>query len=175
MTRFSGTAIFMLSLLSGAALFGSACAESPFPKTSGSVNDFADVMTTPYEKRISNLAEELQAKTGILLFVVTMPDLGGADPVEYAAGLYADRGLGKKEDDKGVLILVAVRERRMRIHTGAGVKGTLSPSDLREIQDRFMAPSLKQSNYDDGLLNGVVALSKIIAKASGVSLDGIRP
>ncbi len=162
-------------LLSFIALFstsplGSVCAESPFPKPSGPVNDFADVMTPPYEKRIGNLAKELLAKTGAALVLVTMHDLGGADSNEYANRLYNAWGIGKTREDRGVLILVSVRERKMRIRTGAGLRAVLSSRQLEEIQDRFVAPLLKQNNYDDGLLNGVVAIGKIIGEEAGVTI-----
>jgi uncharacterized membrane protein YgcG len=58
----------------------------------------------------------------------------------------------------------------MRIRTGTGLKAILPPRQIGEIQDRFAAPLLKQNNYDDGLLNAVVAIAKIIAKQSGVTL-----
>jgi uncharacterized protein len=166
--------IILLSLLAllAASLPSSVCAQSPFPKPSGPVNDFADVITAPYEKRIGNLAKELLAKTGVTLVLVTMQDLGGADPNDFADQLYNAWDVGKAGADRGLLILVSVREQKMRIRTGAGLKALLSPHQLREIQDRFVAPLLKQSNYDDGLMNGVVAIVKIIGKDAGVTITG---
>lgn len=162
--------VLFFAFLLAAGLFGGACGESHLPKTSGSVNDFADVITPPYEKRMGNIAKELADKTGVALVLVTMHELGGADPNEYAHRLYNAWGIGKTGEDRGVLILVSVREQKMRIRTGTGLKAILSPRQIGEIQDRFAAPLLKQSNYDDGLLNGVVAIAKIIAKESGVTL-----
>jgi uncharacterized protein len=164
--------IIVLSLVATIAAFlpGSVCPENPLPKPAGPVNDFADVMTPPYEKRIGNLSKELLAKTGVALVLVTMHDLGGADSTEYANRLYNAWGVGKAGEDRGVLILVSVREQKMRIRTGTGLKALLSPRQLGEIQDRFVAPLLKQNNYDDGLLNGVVAIGKIISKEAGVTI-----
>jgi uncharacterized protein len=149
---------------------GSGCSESPLPKHSGPVNDFADVITPPYEKRIANIAKELLTKTGVDLFVVTVPDLGGADAKEYGERLYSAWDIGKKGGDKGLLILTSTKERKLQIKAGTGLKGILSARQIGEIQDRFVAPYLKQNNYDDGLLNGVSAIAKIIAKESGVTL-----
>jgi uncharacterized membrane protein YgcG len=53
---------------------------------------------------------------------------------------------------------------------GNGLKAILSQRQIGEIQDRFVAPYLKQNNYDDGLLNAVLAIAKIIAKESGIAL-----
>jgi uncharacterized protein len=170
MKPFSGIIILSLVATIAASLPGSVFAENPLPKRSGSVNDFADVITSPYEKRMGNVAKELLTRAGVALFVVTMPDLGGANAKEYAERLYNSWDIGKKEGDKGVLILASIRERTLQIRMGTGLKAILSQRQIGEIQDRFVAPYLKQNNYDDGLLNGVLAIAKIIAKESGLSL-----
>jgi uncharacterized protein len=175
MTRLFRMGVLSFAYLLEASLFGGLWAQSPLPEPSGAVNDFADVISPPYEKRITNLAKELLAKTGVALVLVTIQDLGGADPNEYAQRLYDASGLGKTGGDRGALILVSVGERKLLIRTGTGLKAILSPRRIGEIQDRFVAPLLKQNNYDDGLLNGVVAIAKIIAKESGVSVKGIEP
>lgn len=172
MSPFSSIAIVSFIGLLTTSLPTSVLAGNALPRPSGPVNDFADVMTPPYEKRIGNFAKELLAKTGVSLVLVTMRDLGGSDPNEYANHLYNAWGIGKTGDERGVLILVSVREQKMRIRTGSGLKALLSPRQLGEIQDRFVAPLLKQSNYDDGLLNGVVAIVKIIGKDAGVTITG---
>jgi uncharacterized protein len=171
MRRLPRIVAFLLLFLFVVASLVRVSAEKPLPKPAGPVNDFADLITPPYEKRIGNLAKELFDKTGVALVVVTMHDLGGDDHNEYATRLYNAWGIGKKGEDKGVLILVIVRQRKMRIETGAGLKAFLTESLVQEIQDRFMAPFLKQNNYDDGLLNGVVAIGKIISKQAGVTIN----
>lgn len=159
-----------------AGLCRDAWAESPLPKGPGPVNDFADVITQPYEKKIGNIAKEMHAKAGVAFFVFTVRDLGGADPKEYAHRLYNDWGVGRGTgEDRGVLILVSVREQKMHIRTGTGLNAILAPRQVGEIQDRFVAPLLKKNNYDDGLLNGVVAIAKIIGKELGVRLKSIEP
>jgi uncharacterized protein len=163
--------LFSLIALVAVLFQGPLCAQSPLPKRSGPVNDFADVITPPYEKRMGNVAKELLTKTGVALFVVTMPDLAGANANEYAERLYLSWDIGKKEGDKGVLILASIRERKLQIRMGNGLKAILSQRQIGEIQDRFVAPYLKQNNYDDGLLNAVLAIAKMIAKASGVDLE----
>lgn len=173
MKPFSG--IILLSFVATIAVSMSVAvfAENSFPKPSGPVSDFANVITPPYEKRMGNVAKELLTKTGVALFVVTMPDLGGADAKEYAERLYDAWDVGKKGGDKGILILASIRERKLQIRMGSGLKAILSQSQIGEIQDRFVAPYLKQNNYDDGLFNGVSAIAKIIAKESGVTLKGL--
>ena len=135
MRRFPRIVAFLLLFLFVVDSLVRVSAEKLLPKPAGPVNDFADVITPPYEKKIGNLAKELFDKTGVDLVVVTMHDLGGDDHNEYATRLYNAWSIGKKGEDKGVLILVTVRERKMRVETGAGLKAVLPESHVQEIGD----------------------------------------
>jgi uncharacterized protein len=159
--------LFLLLVLVSAAR-----AESPIPKPSGPVNDFAGVLSPAYRDRLIRLTNEVYQKTGIPVIVAIVPDLGGAEYNEYANRIYNDWGIGKKGEDKGVLIFVAVKERKMRIETGYGVEGILPDGLVGEIRDRYMIPYLKKNDFNEGLLNGTKAISKIIADDAGVTLTG---
>ena len=69
------------------------------------------------------------------MVVVTMPDVGGAEYNDYANRLYSAWGIGKKGEDKGVLIFVTIKERKMRIETGYGVEGILPDGLAGEVRD----------------------------------------
>ena len=165
------TATFLLSLIT---IF-SARAERPFPKPKGLVNDFANVISPAYMQKITAVTGALLQKTGIPVVVVTMPDIGGAEYNDYANRLYKAWGIGKKGEDKGVLIFVAVKERKMRIETGYGVEGILPDGLVGEIRDRYMTPLLKQDKFGEGLLAGALAVAQVVAKASGIELSGQMP
>jgi uncharacterized protein len=156
-------------LWSGGSL---ANAERPFPRPTGLVNDFANVISPPYEQRLTALTGELLEKTGVPVVVVTMPDIGGAEYNDYANRLYSSWGIGKKGQDKGVLIFVTIKERKMRIETGYGVEGILPDGLAGEIRDRYMLPYLKENKFGEGLLKGTLAVAQVIAKSEGVRLKG---
>ena len=143
-------------------------AERLIPKPKGLVNDFADVIPSDYSRKIEVIISELLHKTGIPVVVVTMPDIEGAEYNDYANQLYRAWGIGKKGEDKGVLVFLTVKERKMRIETGYGVEGILPDGLVGEIRDRYMLPYLKQDKFGEGLLRGVFALSQVIAKDSGI-------
>jgi uncharacterized protein len=149
--------------------------EGPIPRPRGLVNDFADVIPPLCEQKMSVIARELLQKTGTAMVVVTMPDIGGEEYNEYANRLYSAWGIGKKGEDKGVLIFVAVKERKMRIETGYGVEGILPDGLVGQIRDQYIIPYLKQDRFGEGLLSGVVAVSRIIARDAGVELTGWIP
>ncbi|MGD8227107.1 MAG: TPM domain-containing protein [Desulfobacteraceae bacterium] len=154
-------------------LFSSA--EQPFPKPKGLVNDFANVISSSYKQQLIDITTELLNKTGTPVVVVTMSDIGGEDYNEYANRLYETWGIGKKGEDKGVLIFVAIKERKMRIEVGYGLEGIIPDGLAGEIRDRYMIPYLKQNKFGEGLLNGTAAVSQIIAKDAGVKLTGQVP
>lgn len=147
-------------------------AERPIPKPRGLVNDFADVIPASHEQKLTTLTTELLGKTEIPVVVVTMPDIGGAEYNDYVNRLYAAWGIGKKGVDKGVLIFVTVRERKMRIETGYGLEGVLPDGLVGEIRDRYMIPYLKENKFGEGLLYGAAAVAQVIAKGAGVQLTG---
>lgn len=149
-------------------------AERPFPKPRGLVNDFADVIPDPYKQKINGIVYELLQKTDIPVVVVTMPDIGGAEYTDYANRLYSTWGIGKKGEDKGVLIFITVKERKLRIETGYGLEGILPDGLVGEIRDG-MTPFLKKDQFGEGLLYGSMAISQIIAKDAGVTLTGQVP
>lgn len=154
---------------------GESLAEPPFPKPKGLVNDFANVIPPSYEQKMVAVTAELLKKTGIPVVIVTMPDIGGAEYNDYANRLYEAWGIGKKGEDKGVLIFVTIKERKMRIETGYGMEGILPDGLAGEIRDRYMTPYLKQNKFGDGLLNGTLAVSQVIAKDAGIKLTGQAP
>jgi uncharacterized protein len=146
-----------------------------FPKPKGLVNDFADVIPPDYEQRLVQVTQELLKKTEVPIVVVTMADIGGEDYNEYANRLYEAWGIGKKGEDRGVLIFITIKERKMRIEIGYGLEGLIPDGLAGEIRTRHMVPYLKQNLYGEGLFNGTLAIAQIVAEDAGARLTGERP
>ncbi|MBN2178585.1 MAG: TPM domain-containing protein [Deltaproteobacteria bacterium] len=159
------TAVFHISapLVKGAEIL---------PRPEGAINDFANVISPEQKRPMELLAREVLEKTGTTVVVATIKSIGDNDLTDYANRLYEAWGIGKKGEDKGVLIILAVEERRIRIETGYGVEGILPDGLVGDILDRFVVPQLKQNNYDKGMANALVAVSQVIAKDADVSLTG---
>jgi uncharacterized protein len=167
-----GILLFLLLALILWAQPPAAFSEAAFPSPRGAVNDFADVVPPAYKTRMENLAREVLEKTGTSVVVAVLPTLGEEDLKDYTNGLYSAWGIGKKGQDKGVLILLAVKERKLRIETGYGVEGILPDGLTGEIMDKYMLPHLGRGEYGMGLYNGMFAVSSVIAKDAGVQLTG---
>lgn len=165
---FTAAFFFFLSLPTAAG------AAETFPRPVGAINDFANLISPQYRAEMAALAREVLEKTGAAVVVVTLPTVGDDDPRDYANRLYRAWGIGKKGEDKGVLIFLALKERRIRIETGYGVEGILPDGLVGEILDRDVTPYLRRGDYGQGLLNAMVSVSRVIAKDAKVSL-GDRP
>jgi len=148
-------------------------AAEKYPSPRGAVNDFAKVIDKDNFQRMEALAREVLQKTGAALVVATVPTIGDNEEINlYANGLYQAWGIGKKDEDKGLLIVLAVQERKIRIETGYGLEGVLPDGLIGEILDKYVVPHFKEGNYGVGLFNAMYASAAYIAKDAGVSIDG---
>jgi uncharacterized protein len=162
--------ISAIALLTGPSM----AEDNAYPRPTGAVNDFANVISPEQRVAMEGLAREVLQKAGTAVVVVTVPTVGDRVVDDYATRLYETWGIGKKGQDKGVLILLAMKERRVRIETGYGVEGILPDGVVGEIIRLQVIPYLKQGDYGRGLLNAMTAVSDIIARDAGVTLTG-RP
>jgi uncharacterized protein len=167
--------VALLTIAIALSALTSGRAAPPFPRPQGAVNDFASVIPSNEEQRIDTICREVLQKTGTAIVIVTVDTVGDSDYVTYANELYADWGIGKKGEDKGVLIFLAKKERKIRIETGYGVEGILPDGLTGQVLDDYVVPFLKEGDYGKGLLNGTIALSQIIAKDAGVQITGTVP
>jgi uncharacterized protein len=171
--------VFACALILAAAFLlfpvAARAAGETFPKPAGAVNDFAGVIPAQYAGSMENLAREVLDKTGTAVVVATVETIGDNDPADYANRLYQAWGIGKKGEDKGVLIFLAVKERQVRIETGYGVEGILSDGLAGEILDQYAIPRFRDGDFGRGLAETMAAVSAVVAKAAGVTLTGAQP
>lgn len=154
------------------ALAATTPAHSAFPASRGAVNDFAGVLSAGATARMQGLAAEILQKTGTSVVVGVFKSLDGQDPDQFTNELFEAWGIGKKGEDKGVLIMLAIEERRVRIETGFGVEGVLPDGLVGSILDRYVVPLLKQNRFEEGLFNAMAAIAQVLGKEAGVEITG---
>lgn len=163
---------FIVSYLLHATAFA-----QDFPEPRGYLNDFAQVVDPNATAQIEAISRELEEKAGAQLAVVTVPSLGDEDDFDYAHRLFEKWGIGKKGKDNGVLLFLALGERRrVRIVTGYGLEGILPDITAGRILDTYVIPKLRQRDYSGALLAGTQAIAGLIAADAGVQITGaVRP
>ncbi|HOJ52854.1 MAG TPA: TPM domain-containing protein [Syntrophales bacterium] len=171
-----GMIVYRLCLWVGILLLSSTSILAiEFPRPVGAVNDYAGVLSAETRTYLERLAREVWDKTGTAIVVAVMPTIGDSEVNDYVNRLYSAWGIGRKGEDKGVLIFVAVKERKMRIETGYGVEGILPDGLVGEIRDKYMIPYLRQGDYDRGLSQGMEAIAAIVMREAGGTLTGKSP
>ena len=145
-------------LLAGVALLLLTIAVSfaaNFPALTGRIVDQANIIPADTRGTIAAKLAELEAKSGIQLVVATVPSLEGEEIEPYANQLFRTWKLGEKAKNNGVLLLVAPKERRVRIEVGYGLEGTLTDALAKVIITNAITPRFKTGDFSDGISRGV--------------------
>jgi len=132
------------------------------PYLTGRVTDNAELLSPDTRARLSRDLEVHERAHGNQVAVLTVAGIGDAGIEDYANTVFNAWGLGQKGRNNGVLLVVAPRERRMRIEVGYGLEGTLT--DLlasRIIRDR-LTPAFKAGDYNRGISDGVGAILAVL-------------
>ena len=94
--------------------------------------------------------------------------LKGAPLEDYSLQILRQWGIGNKEKNNGVLMLISTGDRKSRIEVGYGLEGALTDGVTGQIQDQYMIPYFRKGNYEEGIARGYEALARRIAKEYNV-------
>ena len=155
---------FSLILLISLLFLSPTCLAMEKPTERFYVNDFADVLSDETEQYIFDESVKLKNATSAQIVVVTVPNLEGKSVEEYSTELFRSYGIGDKEKNNGVLLLVSVGDRKLRIEVGYGLEGALPDAKAGRIRDNYLTPYLKDDKWDEGILNGYKAIFQVVAE-----------
>ncbi|MGH2649445.1 MAG: TPM domain-containing protein, partial [Ginsengibacter sp.] len=133
------------------------------PNPPRAVNDFGN-MLAPFQ--VEALEQKLDAyndSTSSAIVVITVPNLDGNDIAEVSLKYLRDWGIGTKDKNNGVVILVSKDDHKARIETGYGMEGVLPDITAKEIIDDRMIPAFKENDYYRGFDNAVDAIIQAAA------------
>jgi uncharacterized protein len=159
---------------SGAVLVGA----DELPELTQPVNDFAHIIDPSSAARMDGIIRQLQAATGDVVVVATVKTIEPyGDIREYANKLFENhgRGIGQKGKDNGVLILLALDQRKVWIEVGYSLEQWITDGFAGETSRQFMVPEFRAGRYGAGLLAGTERIIGRIAEGRNVSLQGVRP
>lgn len=147
-----------------------------FPEPTGFVNDYAGVLSPKDLVDLNSLAESIKGKTGAELAAAVIQTTSPLEPKEYAVRLFEHWKVGEKGKDNGVLVLIALKERRVEVEVGYGLEGVLTDAATGRILDEYMVPKLRSGDYAGGIRDTLSAMgSRIEAdlkRAGAGSQDG---
>ncbi|MET3889903.1 uncharacterized protein ABIE41_000979 [Bosea sp. OAE506] len=147
------------------AVFGSLAlaAEPSYPTLSGRIVDGANLIAPDARQRIEAKLKAHEDKTSDQLVVATVPSLQDVTIEDFANGLFRFWKLGQAKTNNGVLLLVAPKERKVRIEVGYGLEGALTDALSKVIITTAVAPKFKTGDFAGGIEAGVDAILTILA------------
>jgi uncharacterized protein len=159
------------------ALVAAAFAQPATPELTRPVNDFANVIDPASEAEIGRRILELKSATGDVVVVATIDTFqpSYADIEEYAVKMFENhgRGIGEKGKDNGLLVVVALKDKRVRAEVGYDLEQFITDGYATEVSRVDMAPYFARGEYGPGVLAGVSRIIGRIAQGRGVTLTGV--
>ncbi|EAR21065.1 TPM domain-containing protein [Nitrococcus mobilis] len=137
-------------------------AQPDFPPLSGRVVDQAGLLDTPLESRLTQMLAAHEKATTEQIVVVTVPNLQGYTIEDFGYRLGRFWGIGQKGEDNGALLIIAPKERKIRIEVGYGLEGRLTDAQSSVIINRVIAPALKQGDFTGGITRGAQAILQVL-------------
>lgn len=125
-----------------------------FPKLTGRVVDQADLLSPAQEADLDAKLASLDQRTGRQFVVATVNSLEGRPIEDYGYRLGRTWGIGNEQKDDGVVLLVAPKERKVRIETGYGARVFLTDAVSSVIIRESIVPRFKAGDYAGGIAAG---------------------
>jgi uncharacterized protein len=147
-----------------------AYAQGGYPQPAGPyINDFAGLLTAEDAANVERLFSDLKTQHGIEATAVTIGsinDYGTGDQTieSFATHLFNTWGIGDRQKNNGILLLVAVNDRKVKIEVGSGYENSQN-QNMQEIINEHILPSFRENNYSRGVYRGARA---IVGKVTGV-------
>jgi uncharacterized protein len=132
------------------------------PYLSGRVVDNADLLKNAARDRVSAVLKAHEQATGNQIAVLTVPTIGDESIEEYAVKVFESWKLGQKGKDNGVLLVIAPKDRKLRIEVGYGLEGTLTDAAASRIIRNVITPQFKAGDFDKGVSDGVDAIIGVL-------------
>ncbi len=154
------------------------CMAFQVPRNPG--DDFAFDSTATLSEGTRHTIRETNrqiASTGAQVVVAMIPTLGNDSIEEAALDIFRTWGIGSRDKDNGILLLIAKEDRKLRIEVGYGLEGAIPDSTADRIIRNIIAPRFREDDFDGGVLDGFNAIMTLIAEEYGleISAEGYVP
>jgi uncharacterized protein len=125
------------------------------PTNHGRVNDNAGMLSSQTRVSLDVMLAELERSDSTQVMVLTVASLQGENLEEFATHVFQRWGIGQEGLDNGVLLLIAEKERKIRIEVGYGLESRLTDLKAGRIIGNVIAPAFKAGRFDRGVVEGV--------------------
>lgn len=133
------------------------------------VNDMAGIFSPDQSEMLERKLNDYNDSTSTQIAVVTMKSTGDYEITDYAQRLAQQWGIGQKDKNNGIILLVAVEDKKVTIQTGYGMEGTVTDAGTKRIIETIIKPYFKEKRYFEGIdegTNAIILLAKGEFKAN---------
>jgi len=147
------------------------------PKSNIYVNDYADLIEPEAEGKLQEVGKAIDRASGAQIVVVTVENLQGLDIKSFSLQLFRKWGIGSKEKNNGVLLLInkenlmAGKSGKVRIEVGYGLEGAITDGKAGNILDRYVIPRWQEQRYSQGIYDGYMAIAAEVAREYKLDLQ----
>lgn len=134
------------------------------PPLRGRVNDYAGVMRRDQIQSLESRLARFERDTGHQVAVLTVPTLEGEDIEGFSIRVAEAWKIGKKGFDNGVILVVAIKDRRLRLEVGYGLEGVLPDAIAKRITSDYIVPHFRAQDYAGGIIAGIDAVLRVIGR-----------
>ena len=132
------------------------------PKLEARVTDLAGVFSEEQVRALEAKLQELESKDSTQVAVLVIPTLEEEQLEEYSHRVASAWKLGQKGRDNGALVLIAMKERKIRIEVGYGLEPTLTDARSRRIIQNNMVPHFKTGDFYSGIEAGITGIIQVV-------------
>uniref|UniRef100_UPI0035BBF313 TPM domain-containing protein n=1 Tax=Brucella thiophenivorans TaxID=571255 RepID=UPI0035BBF313 len=155
-------AIFLFLFASLVAVSAQGTA-APAQALTGRVVDAAGIIDQAARQQLTQKLADFEAKSSDQVVVVTVPSLNGEDIESYSNRLFRAWALGQKQEDNGILLVVAPNDRKVRIEVGYGLEGTMTDALSSVIVNGTIIPAFRTGDYSGGVVQGVDGILSVLS------------
>jgi uncharacterized protein len=138
------------------------------------VVDLAGIIDDSVETKLNLYLRELEQKTTAQVAILTIKSLQGQSLEDFSITIANDKWkLGQKGKDNGVLVLVALDDKKYRIEVGYGLEGILPDSLVGGIGRQYLVPNFRKGDYSSGIYDAALVIANEIANDAGVTISGL--
>ncbi len=161
-----GQLLLVMVIAVSTSLAGMTPKEQNLPIPLGYVSDYAHLLDEEWHKQIRSVCKDLETVSGIEMLVVTLPTISPLPHAQdYASRLYEAWRIGTAQQERGILLLVAVKERQAVVVVGKNLLAVLTPNQLDEISLKFLRPMFRSGEYGVNVYRSTVSLATVAGQA----------
>jgi uncharacterized protein len=157
----AGTLLLLMMMTVSVSTAKAGPHDQDLPSPLGYVSDFAHLLDEEWYKLVRSVCQDLETTSDVEMLVVTLPTISPMTHAqEYASRLYEAWRVGTAQQERGILLLVAVQERQAAVAVGNTLLGVLTPQKLEEISQKFLRPMFRSGEeYGVNVYRSAVSLA----------------